>query len=55
MIGLALPFLLVGLPTASAEEEGLSEAAARYLCLYKPTYFILGVVERDRTNPTTNA
>ena len=41
-------------PAVAAEEaEDLSETAARYFCAYKPNYFILGVADKGRTNPTT--
>jgi outer membrane phospholipase A len=48
-----LPSLLLDSPAASAEQEALSDTVARHFCAYKPTYFVLGAVERDRTNPTT--
>jgi hypothetical protein len=38
---------------ASVESEELADTAARYFCSYAPTYFTLGIAERDRTNPTT--
>jgi len=57
VLAVAVPAALAcALPAAAEEErqeEALSETAARYFCAYKPSYFVLGVAERDRSNPTT--
>lgn len=51
--GIAFCALVLGASPATAAEEGLTETAARYFCTYKSNYFILGITEQGRTNPTT--
>ena len=61
LLPLYIFFVLIGLPlaagTASADATAsappASTTAGFYLCKYKPTYFVLGVAENGRDQPTT--